>query len=116
MEGGMDGLLCSVAFLSLALQPRKVILLKLCFFFVNIGSHLEITITAKPFLIAKHLQLIRVKGQLLIFMGFFALPVLSALSMLLCVSLTHYEAPLATSESGCCLSGSCYRSFFLSTF
>lgn len=114
MEGGMDGLLCSVAFLSLALQPRKVILLKLCFLFVNIGSHLEITITAKPFLIAKHLQLIRVKGQLLY--GIFALPVLSALSVLLCVSLTHYEAPLATSESGCCLSVSCYRSFFLSTF
>lgn len=65
-EGRRDGLLCSVAFLSLALQPRKVIFLRLCFFFffVNISSHLEIRITAKPFLVGKHLQLIRVKGEL----------------------------------------------------
>lgn len=74
--------LCSVAFLSLALQPGKAIFLRLCFFFVNISSCLEIRSTAKLFLIAKHLQLSRVKGELVIFIGFFC----SALFCLPCLS------------------------------
>ena len=78
-EGRRGGLQCSVAFPSLALQPRKAIFLRQCFFFLNISSHLEIRITAKPFLIAKHLQLIRVRGELLIFMGFLLCLILSAL-------------------------------------
>lgn len=49
-------------------------------------------------------------------MGFLLCLILSALPILLCISLSHYEALLSTLELGCCLSVSYYSNFFLNTF
>lgn len=49
-------------------------------------------------------------------MGFLLCLILSALPILLCISLSHYEALLSTLELGCCLSVSHYSNFFLNTF